>query len=373
MTTNMSAESEKENNPNEIIGENEWIIFQVNEGICKQACPFCYERPFTLSKFNEARNAGDLSIPDEHTLNNFSARELSELVQKHKQRLNFEMSLSEIKRCFRLLKEAGINRASLIGSQPSDHSNFKEILDVAQEINLPLRVYTADYMIDRLDHPIVNLIMLNIDHKRKKFEHEYMQKINNFIDQGKTIHLRVNFESFDMVEKKLIFDFYDQLTEENRKKVPLKYSFTVKVKGQKNLQYLTPKSLKENLRYLLNFIDEFKLKYPDTSMFTERPVIFRCAFSSQEQWDAYKDKGGFLTKCNTEFAIYSGGEMNFCPVARSLGDYKRVETVAQFKNRIAELRLKKKELGKIPSFEECNECQFAKGLYCQGGCLGYKT
>lgn len=358
-------------NTKSFLGEKEWILFQINEGPCQQACPFCYEKPFTIKRLNEARDEGKIFLPDSQSLQNMQTKELAILARKYKYELGFEMSLEELDKYFKLLKNSGLDRAGLTGSQPSGHSYFAEILNLAKANELFLRVYSADYMVDKLKHPAVKNIVLNVEHQRKFFGSDYMKNIVELIDQGKDIHLRVNFESPELVEKKLIFDFYDQLDENYREKVLLKYSFTVKVNGQNNLVYATPSSLKENRQTLLNFIDEFKNNYPTTEMYTERP-IFPCSFP-REIWEEYKNKGGFITKCDSEFTIYSGGYLNFCPPGRMLTAHKKIDNSEQLVNRITELRHIEKQLSKTPSFDECNKCPVENEIYCQGGCLGYKV
>jgi hypothetical protein len=354
-----------------LLEEKEWILLQINEGPCSQGCKFCYEKPFTIKKILEAENDPASIYEKKQFLEEMSTQTLYDYVMCKKDLLGLSMPLEEINKYFRIIKQAGIHRAGLTGSQPTEHENFKQILDMANVHRLNLRIYTVDKYINRLNHPSIKNIILHVDPKRKIFDKIYMEKVNRLIALGKKIDLRVNFENHNIEKKSIIYNFYNALPTKSIEKVLLKYSFTVKVPGTHNIFYATPQSLKRHSETLLKFIDEFSEKFPSANMYAERP-LFPCSFD-KNIWDKYKTKGGFTTKCDSEFTIYTGGILNFCPPARTLGDSCIINSANDFKKRILELKHKRDQVVKIPSFEECKECHLEKETLCHGGCLQYKV
>ena len=120
---------------------------------------------------------------------------------------------------------------------------------------------------------------------------------------------------------------------------------------------------------IIDFIKEFKIKYPNTKMLAER-AIFPCAFT-KEQLKKYSKLGGLRSKCGMEFTIYNNG-IALCPPARDLIKYRKFNSVLEFLKIEKQIR---KEMNKIilkPSFDCCKNCNLRENLSCNGGCLGYK-
>ncbi len=359
---------------------DEWILFQVNEGPCSAGCDYCYERPVALNLLNDAQAKGKLPATDLNQLNN---RDLAGFISQNNQTLGLEMSVEELSHYFSILREAGISRAGLIGSEPTSHSRFEEILDAAQAQEIDLLVYTAGMSPEKLVHPVIKQIVLHLDYGRlgeeqmkKKIDEEtlppdaYMEKINRLIDQGKLIDLRINFTSAGLPEKGLVFNFYKKLSPENRSKVLFKYSFSTRVHEDPTSDYFTPQSLNHASPRLMSFVDEFKKQFPESPMYSERP-LFPCSFSKDE-WQAYTDKGGFVSRCYMEYTVYPNSGLALCPPSRSLEAGKQIKNPAQLIDRLNELREKIDTVLQLPSFPECEPCEHRADMTCQGGCYGYK-
>lgn len=286
----------------------------------------------------------------------------------------FEMKAEEIANYLDLLKEAGVDRAFLVGSEPTEHSDFETILDSALNRGMKLLIYTSGASLDKLKHPAVSTIVLHLDEnkfgKGKMSLDARMAQVNELLDLGKEIHLRVNFSSPEMTEKVLVFNFYEKLKPRHKSNVLLKYSFTTKVSGSPEISYFTPESLKAVAPKIIGFVDEFKGKLPATPVYSERP-LFRCAFSDEE-WKRYTKKGGFTAKCEMEFVVYQNAGLAFCPPARGLATGKKIETAQELVERVMDLKKKFDEVSSKPSFKVCVNCKRRINLTCQGGCGGYK-
>lgn len=352
-----------------ILKGDEWILFQIKEGPCNAGCDYCYERPVALSLLNKAQAKGSLPALDLNQLNN---KALAGFISQNNKTLGLEMDVEELANYFLILREAGISRAGLIGSEPTSHSKFNEILDAAQILKIDLMVYTAGMSLKKLIHPTVKQIVLHLDYGWLGTlpSDLYMEKINQLIEQGKLIDLRINFTSAEMPEKTLVFNFYKKLSPHNRSKVLFKYSFSTRVDEDPMSNYFTPQSLHQAGLLLMSFIDEFKEKFPESYLYSERP-LFPCAFS-EDQWRTYTDKGGFVSRCYMEYTVYPNSGLALCPPARKLEPGRPIQNAAQLIDRLRELREKVEMVLALPSFPECEPCKHRLNATCQGGCYGYK-
>ena len=93
-----------------------------------------------------------------------SNADLASFIKRNQQCSDLEMRLETIEEYFHLLKKVGIKRAFLIGSEPTDHSNFKDILDKALELEIDLLVYTSGIALHKLEHSSVKYIVLHLDY-----------------------------------------------------------------------------------------------------------------------------------------------------------------------------------------------------------------
>src|SRR3989338_6156391 len=271
----------------ETLVRDEWILFQVKEGPCAAACTYCYETPVVKKILQSAQERG---VIEDTKLDNMNNAKLARFVSEQRNKLGLEISVGEMRDYFTILKGAGIHRAGLIGSEPTTHSQFSEMLNVAQDVGIDLLVYTAGMAPQLLEHPAIKYVVLHLDYDRLGTEtlarrledgslppDSYMEKINALVDAGKKIDLRVNFTNKEMTEQALVFNFYTKLRPENREKVLLKYSFTTKVSGQPDADFFTPEILRGTIPTITGFVDEFKKRFPDASMYAERS-LFPCSF-----------------------------------------------------------------------------------------------
>ncbi|MBU0979542.1 MAG: radical SAM protein [Nanoarchaeota archaeon] len=352
-----------------LLGEDEWIGFQIKEGPCNQGCDYCYERATAFDILS--RMVGQSEMSRYEGMDN---RRLAEALKEFPGR-RLEMRVDELQRWFSILEDAGIKRAFLIGSEPTEHSGFESIVDKASESGLELLVYTSGKDLRALFHPSVKYIVLHMDHGKDVDRHEayfaqFMDSVNQLLNDGKEIHMRMNFSDEGLSGQDLVFNFFDGIDERYRPDVMLKYSFSSRVRGAKDIKYFNPGTMKETVPNLLVFIDEFKERYPDSPMYAERP-LFPCTFGDGV-WDEYKEKGGLTSTCRMEFVVYSDRGITLCPPAKHMIDAKDVRTGEGLKVAIQRMKERIYGVAMKPSFHECGPCERRVDLSCQGGCLGYK-
>ena len=365
-----------------ILKGDEWILFQIKEGPCAIACNYCYETPVAQSLLSEAMSTGKIPKTD---LSSVGTAELARFISTHDDKLGLEMSVEEISRYFSLLKEAGISRAGLIGSEPTMHNHFDNILETAQLNKTDLLVYTGGMNLHKVEHPAIKWIVLHLDYGRLGTPEElvtrfqagelpsdtYMANVNALADSGKEIHLRINFSDETLWERNLIYSFYEKMEQKHRPNTLLKYSFSTKVSGEPNLHYFTPATLRAAVAKITSFVDEFKTRFPEVPMYAERP-LFPCSFEP-EVWKMYTQKGGFVSRCYMEYTFYPNSGLALCPPSRQLESGQQINTAVQLVDRIEELRKIADDKFRIPSFPECVPCDYRLDLTCQGGCGGYKV
>ena len=353
----------------DVLTGDEWIGFQTMEGPCSVGCDYCYEREKALNLLKEAHDKGKIKNfkPD---LDN---RQLATFIKENQSKLEAFFDIKEFEKYFRFLKEANINRAFLVGSEPTEHPKFEKILDVAEKNDVSLLIYTSGRNLSVLKHPAISHIVLHLasgNNTTSSLSDNYMDQVNNLLKEQKEIHFRVNFSNNDLREKELIFNFYDAINKMYRNKVLLKFSFTTKLCNIPNIQYFTPDSMREISDKIIGFIDEFKEKYPGTPVISERP-LFRCAFD-EGTWKKYQHKAGFTSKCDMEFVVYPENGLSLCPPARNLIKCRNVNSSEELVHTILELKERMKDISKKPSFDVCKNCRHRLDSSCQGGCFGYK-
>lgn len=341
-----------------LLAEDEWIGFQVMEGPCSVGCDYCYERSKTLELLKKAKTEGKIDFNK-----SMSNSELAMLIKKNQEKLGFFTDLKVFEKYFDFFLKLGIYETFLVGSEPTEHPNFNEILNLAERKGIKILVYTSGRNMEKLNHRVIKYIVLHY------YKNEFTNQINDLLKMGKEIHLRINFDSYDMKEKYLIFNFYNGILPEYRKSVLLKYSFTTKLSYSSN-NYFDLSSMKKITLTLLSFIDEFKSKYPDVEMYSERP-LFPCCFSEND-WKKYEKKGGFVSSCRMEFVVYNDGRISLCPPARDLIEGFEINNSSELKEALIKMQYKVDKLILKPSFEQCVNCEKRISKICQGGCLGYK-
>lgn len=365
----------------DVLRNDEWILLQIKEGPCSAGCGYCYENAHIRKVLSTAQAAG---IVEPAPLQEMSTIQLSRLAEKYRQQIATEMTVEEVDTIFGLLNQSGITRAGLIGSEPSSHRYFGEILDSALAHGLDLLVYTAGLTPKKMVHDVIKFIVLHLDYGRldaadtaRRLDSgalppaSYMKEIISLLSMGKEIHLRVNFSSPDLVEAKLVRNFFAQVPPELRARTRLKYSFSTRVSGDSSVPYETPESLRSNSRLLLQFVDDLASQFPEVSMVSERP-LFPCSFD-ESTWNTYAERGGFLSSCDMEYTFYPTTGLALCPPSRNLVTPKSLSTPGDLRTHLLELRTFLEEMYRIPSFDCCQGCALRENLTCQGGCLGYKV
>jgi hypothetical protein len=358
-----------------VLLEGERIGIQTAEGPCSAGCKECYERPALTGVLERLLEKGfpmdylgdyinwDPKIPG--ILSDFALKDplLAAL---------FKTGPQDFLQYFRLCTQIGIRNLFLIGSEPTEHENFDEILGLAESNGVKLMVYTGGGNLDKLQHAAVDHVVLHVNYgkgvKNGVCTPEFMKEVNDLLVRGITIDCRVNFSSAKMREKSFIFSFYEGIMPEFRQNILLKYSFNAK--APLSFNHMTPEGMKAVALDLITFIDEFSAHFPQVPLFAERP-IFPCAFPDGV-WGQYSQIGGFRAKCDMEYTLYKDG-LGLCPPARRVVPRIPVETPDQLRAAIATLR---KQLLDVkfgtPSFPECEECRQRVLQVCQGGCACYK-
>jgi pyruvate-formate lyase-activating enzyme len=359
---------------------DEWIVFQIKEGPCAAGCTYCYENEHIRTVLKAAQASGQV---EQAFVDGMTTRELAGFVEEHREELDSEMALTEIAASFALLKQADITCAALVGSEPTSHSQFKEILDLAQNLGIKLFVYTAGMAPERLLHPAISRVILHLDcgtlepgiaalriaDKAPPSSH-YMAKIVELLKAGKKLDLRINFSDGRLREADLVRNFFEKVPLNFRLNTQVKYSFSTRVARERDPSYFTPERLRACSSGLLAFVDQFSTQFPEVKLFSERP-LFPCSFT-KDAWQKYSSKGGFVSCCDMEFTFYPRVGLALCPPARSLVRPRVVTTVEQLQDRIAELRRLARQFYQEASFDDCISCGKRIDLSCQGGCLGYK-
>jgi hypothetical protein len=346
---------------------DEWIILQVKEGPCSAGCTYCYESGPARARIHAAQASGILS-PE--SIDQLDAKELAAYIRTHREKLNLEMGIPEIRNYFTILHAAGITRVGLIGSEPTQHRDFSTILSLGGEQSLSLLVYTTS-LNESLAHPSVSHVVYHVPDTLLQHSRSTADAISRFVAMDKRVDLRVNFRSMDMTEVPAILSLYEHLPKDVREKVLLKYSFSTRVEGDSGVKFVTPVQMRANSRKLIDFVSAFKSRFPEARMYAERP-LFRCAFDAGV-WEEYERSGEFTSKCVMEYVIYAGQGITFCPPGKHLQPPLPFADAPQLWSRIHELRNRVYVLSAIPSFPECEPCEYRKNDICQGGCLGYKT
>lgn len=360
---------------------DEWILFQVKEGPCNAGCDYCYENAHIRTVIESAQQANLIEAAPIRSMNTL---ELARFTQKHSETLHAEMSIEEIDRYFQLLARAGISRAALIGSEPTSHSEFELILDSALASQIDLLVYTSGLAPKALQHPAIKWVVLHLDFGRlgedvverrikdKSLPSDsYMREIQQILEAGKKIDLRVNFSDPNLSSRGMIVNFFQKVPERFHHQTRIKYSFSTRVAGEPDLAYFDPQTLRACVPTLTSFIRTFKEQFPQISMFSERP-LFPCAFDAG-LWEAFEEQGGLVSSCDMEFTFYPRAGLALCPPSRALMQPSPISTVEQLRETLSSYRSYVRSLYREPSFPECVPCSKRDDLSCQGGCLGYKA
>ena len=366
-----------------VLHPGEAIVFQIQEGPCAAGCTYCYEEPVARKIIDGVVALGRLKPPG----SDLNVAQLAAYMTKNADELGTVMPLAEIAHYFDLLKAAGINHARLIGSEPTMHPQFEEILDAAHELGINLLVYTSGLKMEPLYHSAIAELNLHLDYERNakvvsrsgltaQFERgelptpKEMAHVNLLIERGKRVNLRVNFSDESLWEAGLIFSFYNRLDPRYLSITPLKYSFSTRVAGT-DVAYFEPESMRRAALRIVGFVDAFKARFPDVPMQTDRP-IFPCSFEPAV-WKTYVEKGGFVARCAMEYTVYHKDGLALCPPSRALEVGEQIEDSKQLVRRIEQLRAKAEGHFGTPSFPQCEPCQHRLDMTCQGGCGGYKV
>ena len=304
---------------------NEKILFQIKEGTCSRNCPYCYE----------------------------------------KGKLKSEMPFVVLEHGFKMLNSLNIREAELIGSEPTEYSRWNDLIKLAKDQNVDLTVYTSGLHLEKLNNDKIKKLILHVMFKP---DEKFMQSINNLLDKGKFIYLRINFDAKNLGEKDIVSSFLVQLPEKYHKQVSLKYSFTSKVENS-SIEFTDIETLKEIKPKFLKFCQEIHNKFPKITMYAERP-IFKCCFTLKEQ-EEYS-YAGLASICNMEYTVYKDGQIALCPTVENLVPKRTMNTPQQLINAIKKIRKNMAKLIKKPSFKDCEKCKFLQDASCQGGCFSYK-
>jgi hypothetical protein len=364
-----------------LLMNDEWILLQIKEGPCSAGCDYCYENAHIRTVLQAAQH--DNLVPQAQ-VDQMSTRQLAAFTEQQRDVVPIEMTVLEAERIFRLLKASDIDRAGLIGSEPSSHKYFSQILDAAESIGIQLLVYTAGLAPRKLVHPAIAWVVLHLDYGRLDPAETaqrvaagtlptaaYMRDILDLLSRGKEIHLRVNFSSMELRESNVVTSFFRQIPEKWHASTRLKYSFNTRVANDSTIHYETPETLRQGSKTLIRFVDHFHRLFPHVRLISERP-LFPCSFDAGT-WTRYESLGGFTSSCDMEFTFYPGAGMALCPPSRNLVSPTKVDDPGTLASQLLSLRSYLENAYRRPSFDVCEPCARRADLSCQGGCLGYKV
>ncbi|MCX5783229.1 MAG: radical SAM protein, partial [Elusimicrobia bacterium] len=331
---------------------DEWLSLQIKDGPCSAACAYCYGIPELKEE------AVKFGLRNQET----SVAELLKIVPENK----LEMSLDVVKKLLGYIKELGVKHVNLIGSEPTEHTQFGDILNTFVSFGISAAVYTNGRHLDKLLHPAIGRIILHITQMP---DDSYMEIVKRLIKQGTQIDIRVNFSEKSLPEKRIIEVFLSKLSAAELSNILIKYSITSSVPKQ-GIKGFDLNSFKEGIKTaLLNWLKDTHKKYPQTMFFSER-VLFRCCFTDKELEDY--SFANIVFKCSMEFTIYRDRRMKLCsPGISAISGYP-ISSPEDILSSVEKVRLESEKYFLKPSFEECKPCPHRISLECYGGCIGYK-
>lgn len=315
----------KSPNYTQFLKSNEKILFQIKEGMCSRGCQYCYE----------------------------------------KLKAKGEMAFEILEHGFKMLNSLGINEAELIGSEPTEYSLWDDLIKCAKKYDIGLTVYTSGLHFDRLSNEQIKKVILHIMFMPDGL---FMENIKKLLDRGQFIYLRINFDANKLTEKEIIFSFLEQLPKQYFKQVSLKYSFTAKTEIE-NINFTELDNFKNIKSDFLNFCQELHDRFPEVTMYSERP-LFKCCFTTEEIKKYFY--AGFDYRCNMEYTIYKDGRIGLCPPVENLIPKQIIDNQTMLVMGVERLRNYMEKLVKKPSFGSCANCKFLSDSSCQGGCFSYK-
>lgn len=340
------------NNQSQLFFEDEWLLLQIKDGSCSAGCKYCYAKYEAIKEYNKfgiethGKTANRLMKENAPTL--------------------LEMSLGTIKELITYISDAGIKKIAIIGSEPTEHSQFLEILDLLNTYNIHIAIYTNGRHLEKLKHPVVSQIILHLSHRPSI---EYMEEVKDLIKRGKKIDLRINFSDSSLSERNFINAFLSDLTLKERESILIKYSVTSRVFTD-NIEGFDINELRTVKPKLLSYFEQLHKKYPEVILFCER-CLFKCCFSEKEL-EKYS-YANIVFKCSMEFIIYRDKKLKFCSPGRYLFYGYSINSAKDILESLTKLRGKMSELFSLPSFPECERCNYRLKKECYGGCISYKV
>jgi len=351
LTEELQTRLQGEGQPKQLIND-EWLLLQIKDGSCSAGCRYCYAVYEALHEYE--------ILGIETKKKNFQA------LMKENSPTILEMSLDTIKDLMSYINDAGIFKIAIIGSEPTEHSQFQEILNVLYDRNTSVAIYTNGRHLEKLKHAAIAQIILHLSHFPTK---AYMKNIQDLIGSGKKIDLRINFSDELFSEQKIIDAFLSQLSPSERSSILIKYSVTSRAATDGVEGFDIPKLLAAKST-MLKCIEEVHKKYKEVIFYCER-TLFKCCFTKKELDE--HDYANITFKCSMEYIIYRDGKMKFCSPGRYLFDGYSINSANDIIESIPKLRENMKELFSLPSFPECKDCINRKTLECYGGCISYKS
>jgi organic radical activating enzyme len=335
----------------QILVDDEWLLLQIKDGSCSAGCQYCYAKYETVHEF------GKLGV-------NIDGKTASKLMKENSPTM-LEMPLETIKELVTYISNAGIKKIAIIGSEPTEHSQFQNILDLLSAYNINLAIYTNGRYLERLHHPIISQIILHLSHIPTK---KYMEEVKLLIKSGKKIDLRVNFSDRFLSEKNNINAFLSYLTAQEKKTILIKYSITSRVLTEK-IDGFGIDDLKFIKKDLFSYFEQLHEIHPEVTLFCERS-LFKCCFTDNEL-EKYS-YANIVFKCSMEFIIYRDRKLKFCSPGRYLFEGYLINSAEDILKSLPKVRQKKEELFSLSSFPECKKCKHRIELECYGGCISYK-
>lgn len=262
---------------------------------------------------------------------------------------------------------AGIREVTLLGGEPTQHSELSKLLDIAHAQGLTARVCTNGFYSESVGsmlatHPAIRSMLVHYEktyHEMKGYRAGIERNLAQLVEAGvPEVFLRYNFH--------LDFQPGDVLELAKKFRLAIAYSLSSPAKGL--TEYFRHGDLRVGGEKLLEFAQQAETQ--GTKLILARALPL-CMFTQEQRKKFAKvlDLQGTCTAMR-DVTVNSDLSLQLCSVMKNCRT-EPVTSAADLKAKLEELRRREAEVRKVPSFEACRECDLTEK--CQGGCLSYKA
>ncbi len=289
-----------------------------------------------------------------------------------------EMSISDFEYVADFFVKSGVNEISLLGGEPTLHSQFKQVIDIAIDRNLKIVLKS-----NGLWGESVNEVLTKIPPGKIRFNINLNEPDTYTKSSWKILNENVAKYSKD-------YDTSVRLTIFNENTV-LDYALDFTIKHSINKLFWcmahpicsVPTVLKDKNTHFMP-ISKYEQIAPEICRLTKAAtannilcysdhVCTMCMFNKEELNIIRKNKGALNTVCDPVIDITTDLRVLYCfPMSTffkdlSLKDFESINEIREFF--IGRIKLYKESFVAI---EKCNSCSFFENKVCSGGCLSHR-